>query len=197
MVELEHRAIPTVALTAFVAATPRATVADFDSLAFRAVKAAVKADLNQDQGGLCVYCESALDAEEGQVEHIKPKAGRNAHPHLCFTYTNYGHSCINHKTCGQKKKNGLLPIEPGPGCNAQWSLSTDGTIEPRASLITSKQRHPVIQTRDMLGLNADSNLVDERRRWLASSIVVLQQSPKDIQAFLQEAPYRHMLATAL
>lgn len=197
MVELEHRAIPTAALTAFVAATPLATVADFDSLAFKPIKTAVKADLHHDQGGLCVYCESALDAEDGQVEHIKPKAGRNAHPHLCFTYTNYGHSCINHKTCGQKKKNGLLPIEPGPGCNAQWSLSTDGTIEPRASLITSKQRHPVIQTRDMLGLNADSNLVDERRRWLASSIAVLQQSPKDIQAFLQEAPYRHMLATAL
>ena len=196
MVDLEHRAIPTAALTAFVAATPRPTVADFDSLAFRAVKAAVKADLNQDQGGLCVYCESALDAEDGQVEHIKPKAGRNAHPRLCFTYTNYGHSCINHKTCGQKKKNGLLPIEPGPGCNAQWALSTDGTIEPRPGL-NRKQRHRVTQTRDMLGLNADSNLVDERRRWLANSIAILQQAPDGIQAFLQLAPYRHMLATAL
>mgnify|MGYP001952425374 CR=1 FL=1 len=196
MVELEHRAIPTASLTAFVAATPLATVADFDSLAFRAVKAAVKADLNQDQGGLCVYCESALDAEDGQVEHIKPKAGRNAHPHLCFTYTNYGHSCINHKTCGQKKKNALLPIEPGPGCNAQWALSTDGTIEPRPGL-NRKQRHRVTQTRDMLGLNADSNLVDERRRWLANSIAILQQAPDGIQAFLQLAPYRHMLATAL
>jgi len=196
MVELQHRATPTAALSAFLAATPSATAADFDSLAFQPVKAAVKADLNQDQGGLCVYCENALSAQAGQVEHIKPKAGGNAHPHLCFEYTNYAHSCINHKTCGQKKKNGLLPIEPGPGCNAQWVLSTDGTIEPRVGL-NRKQRHPVVQTRDMLGLNADSNLVDERRRWLLNSIAVLQQSPESIQDFLQRAPYRHMLATAL
>ncbi|AVS60766.1 TIGR02646 family protein [Paracidovorax avenae] len=196
MVELQHRATPTAALIAFVAATPSATAADFDSLAFQPVKAAVKADLNEDQGGLCVYCESALSAQAGQVEHIKPKAGINAHPHLCFAYTNYAHSCINHKTCGQKKKNGLLPIEPGPGCNTQWVLSTDGTIEPRVGL-TRKQRHPVMQTRDMLGLNVDSNLVDERRRWLLNSIAVLQQSPEGIQAFLQQAPYRHILATVL
>lgn len=196
MVELQHRTVPTAALAAFVAATPLATAQDFDSLAFQPVKAAVKADLHQDQGGLCVYCESLLEADAGQVEHIKPKAGRNAHPHLCFDYSNYAHSCINYKTCGQRKRDGLLPIEPGPGCNAQWTLSTDGTIEP-CTRLTRQQRHLVIQTRDMLGLNADSGLVDERRRWLASCIAVLQQTPDDIQAFLQAAPYRYMLATAL
>ncbi len=194
MVELQHRAVPTPALTAFTAANPGATVADFDSLAFKPVKNAVKADLNQDQGGLCAYCEGPLPPTAGQVDHVKPKAGPNGHPHLCFTYTNYAHSCINNKTCGQKKKHGLLPIEPGPGCNARWSLSTDGTIEPIAGL-TRAQRHTVRQTRDMLGLNADSNLVDERKRWLANAIAVLQQAPADIHAFLQGAPYRFMLAT--
>lgn len=194
MVELQHRAVPTPALTAFTAANPGATVADFDSLAFKPVKNAVKADLNHDQGGLCAYCESPLLPTAGQVDHVKPKAGPNGHPHLCFTYTNYAHSCINNKTCGQKKNHGLLPIEPGPGCNARWSLSTDGTIEPIADL-TRAQRHTVCQTRDMLGLNADSNLVDERKRWLANAIAVLQQAPADLHAFLQAAPYRFMLAT--
>jgi uncharacterized protein (TIGR02646 family) len=194
MVELQHRAVPTPALTAFTAANPGATAADFDSLAFKPVKNAVKADLNQDQGGLCAYCESPLLPTAGQVDHVKPKAGPNGHPHLCFTYTNYAHSCINNKTCGQKKNHGLLPIEPGPGCNARWSLSTDGTIEPIADL-TRAQRHTVCQTRDMLGLNADSNLVDERKRWLANAIAVLQQAPADLHAFLQAAPYRFMLAT--
>ena len=196
MVELQHRALPTPALSAFNAAQPTATVADFNSRAFQPVKAAVKADLNADQGGLCVYCEKPLTPTEGQVEHIKPKAGANAHPHLCFTYTNYAHSCTNPKTCGPKKKNGLLPIEPGPGCNTLFALSTDGTIEPIAGL-TKAQQHTVRQTRDMLGLNADSNLVDERKRWLARAIAVLQQAPNDIQDFLQTAPYRYMLATAL
>lgn len=194
MVELQHRAVPTPALTAFTAANPGATVADFGSLAFKPVKNAVKADLNHDQGGLCAYCEGPLSPTAGQVDHIKPKAGPNGHPDLCFAYTNYAHSCINPRTCGQRKGNGLLPIEPGPGCNTQWALSTDGTIEPIAGL-TRTQRHTVCQTRDMLGLNADANLVDERKRWLANAIAVLQQAPADIHAFLQAAPYRFMLAT--
>ncbi len=196
MVELQHRAVPTPALTAFIAANPAATVSEFNSLAFQPVKTAVKADLNKDQGGLCIYCESNLAPNTGQVEHIKPKGGPNAHPHLCFAYANYAHSCINPKTCGQKKNNGLLPIEPGPGCNAQFALSTDGTVEPIAGL-TRRQLHTVRQTRDMLGLNADSNLVDERKRWFAQTIAVLQQAPNDIEKFLHTAPYRYMLATAL
>ena len=196
MVELQHRVVPTPALTSFNAANLAAAVAEFNSRAFQPVKTVVKADLNEDQSGLCVYCESVLASDVGQVEHIKPKGGPNAHPHLCFAYTNYAHSCINPKTCGQKKKDGLLPIEPGPGCNAQFALSTDGTLEPIPGL-TKAQRHLVRQTRDMLGLNADSNLVDERKRWLAQTIAVLKQAPDDIQKFLQTVPYRYMLATAL
>lgn len=196
MVELQHRAVPTPTLIAFVTITPGATPADFDSQAFQPIKQAVKADLNHDQGGLCVYCEKPLPTNAGQVEHIKPKGGPNAHPHLCFDYSNYAHSCINQKTCGQKKGDGLLPIEPGPNCNAEWSLSTDGTIEPIAGL-TRQRKHAVIQTRDMLGLNKDSDLVEERRRWLMNAIKVLQQAPNDLQDFLQTAPYRYMLATVL
>ncbi|QKE41937.1 MAG: TIGR02646 family protein [Ferrovum myxofaciens] len=196
MVELQHREIPTPALTVFVALHPGIGVPDFDSLGFQPVKTAVKADLNQDQGGLCVYCESKLKSSKGQVEHIKPKAGPNAHPHLCFTYTNYAHSCINPKTCGQKKNNGLLPIEPGPGCNADWTLSTAGTIEPIVGLNRNRM-HQVHQTRDMLGLNKDSNLVDERRRWLKSAVAVLAQAPNDLPSFLLNAPFRHILATSI
>lgn len=187
---------PTPALTDFVAAHAELGAADFDSLPFNAVKQAVKADLNADQGGVCVYCEKPLPATEGQIEHIKPKAGKNARPDLCFAYRNYAHSCINPKTCGQKKHDGLLPIEPSPGCNAEWTLSTDGAIEPLPQL-SRQRRHAVVQTRDMLGLNQDSNLVDERQRWLAKAIDILQQDPADFPGFLQYAPYRHILAAAL
>jgi uncharacterized protein (TIGR02646 family) len=196
MIELQHRTIPTPALTQFVAAHPNATAVDFNNSAFQPVKTTVKADLNADQSGLCVYCESPLAASSGQVEHIKPKGGLNAYPQLCFSYTNYAHSCINAKTCGQKKKDGLLPIEPGPGCNSDWSLATGGTIEPIASL-NRNRCHQVKQTRDMLGLNKDSNLVAERKRWLASAIAILQQSPADLPQFLQIAPYRHILAATV
>lgn len=69
------------------------------------------------------------------------------------------------------------------------------TIEPLPEL-TRQRRHAVTQTRDMLGLNKDSNLVDERKRWLNSAIAVLQQVPADFPEFLQSVPYRHILATA-
>ncbi|MGL5949093.1 MAG: retron system putative HNH endonuclease [Aeromonas sp.] len=189
--------MPTPALTQYCAANPTATAADFDSAAFKPVKEAVKADLHQDQGGLCVYCEQQLKATEGQVEHIKPKAGDNAHPELCFDYGNYAHSCINNKTCGQKKKNGLLPIEPGLGCNQQWAIvSSSGMIEPLPTL-TRKQRHPVVQTRDMLGLNKDSDLVDERKKWFAQAVTVLQTAPDDFEQYLQSAPFRDLIAASI
>ncbi|MBN3043366.1 TIGR02646 family protein [Pectobacterium brasiliense] len=197
MIEIQHRAMPTPALTQYRTANPAATAADFDSTAFKAVKDAVKADLHQDQGGLCVYCEQHLKSTEGQVEHIKPKAGANAHPHLCFDYHNYAHSCINNQTCGQRKGNGLLPIEPGPGCNQQWAIAnSNGWIEPLPTL-TRRQRHPVVQTRDMLGLNKDPNLVSERKKWFTQAVTVLKTAPDDIDQFLQLAPFRALIAASI
>lgn len=196
MIELQHRATPTELLSEFVTANPQLTPADFSSHAFQPVKLQVKADLNADQGGLCAYCEKPLGPNEGQIDHIKPKDGPHGHPHLCFSYSNYAHSCINPKTCGQQKKSGLLPIEPQPGCNTEWILSTDGTIMPIAGL-SRQRRHAVVQTRDMLGLHKDANLVDERKRWLASVLAIGQAQPQDMLLFLQTAPYRHILATVL
>ncbi|WP_199456503.1 MULTISPECIES: retron system putative HNH endonuclease [unclassified Marinobacter] len=196
MVELQHRAGGIPALQDFLTNNPNPGVADWGSQTFQPVKQLVKQALNQDQQGLCAYCERRLAETDGQIDHIKPKGGANGHPQLCFSYSNYAHSCINPKTCGQKKKEGLLPIEPGPGCNSQWTLSTDGTIEPIADL-NRAEKHTVNQTRDMLGLNKDSALVDDRQKWLNSALAVLRESPNDINAFLQSAPFRHILATVI
>ena len=196
MVELQHSAVEPALLTAYRALNPLAPITDFDSLGFRPAKDAIKAALNHDQGGLCAYCEQNLTPDAGQIDHIKPKGGPNAHPNLCFTYTNCAQSCINPKTCGQRKKSGLLPIEPGPNCNREWVLSTDGSIEAVIAL-TNKRKHEVTQSRDMLGLNADSYLVEERKKWLEQVVIILHQAPGDIHTFLQVAPFRHILATAL
>lgn len=194
MLELQHRVQPPAALQTYLATHPNPTTADFDSPAFKPVKQTVKAALHQDQAGLCVYCERPLAADKGQVEHIKPKGGPNAHPHLCFTYKNYAHSCINNQTCGQKKKHGLLPIEPGPHCNAEWTVSTSGTIEPLAGL-TRARSHAVRKTRDMLGLNADTALVEDRKSWLRKLLVIEQEIPGSAIDFLSTSPFRHILAT--
>lgn len=198
MVELQHGSEP-VELIQFNQNYPNAVPRDFDGDAFRAIKSVVKASLHRGQDGLCVYCEKPLEANQGQIEHIKPKAvhsqGQTAYPHLTFTYTNLAHGCTNHKTCGQTKKSGLLPIEPAPNCNDQWQLSTTGSIEPIQGL-TKKQLHNVKQTRDMLRLN-DAGLMKEREDWLKQTLVIAQTQPHAVNAFLAQSPFRYILQTAL
>jgi uncharacterized protein (TIGR02646 family) len=194
MVELQHGPAP-LALTQFQARYPQAKPEDFDAHNFAPVKRAVRTSLHRDQNGLCVYCECTLQPTGGQVDHIKPKGGPNAHPHLSFVYQNYAYSCINNRTCGQKKNAGLLPIEPAPGCNVHLRLSTDGTIEPVAGL-TKQRKHQVLQTCGMLGLNKDAGLIDDRKRWFSTALVIAQTAPAQLSAFLGVAPFRHIMATA-
>ncbi len=195
MVELQHGQ-PTPALYQYLLLNPEVQVDDFGSRAFESVKWKVKADLHAQQKGLCVYCEQPLNANQGQVEHIKPK-DINLFPALCFSFTNYAHSCINNKTCGNRKGNKLLPIEPAPGCNAQWTLSTTGRIEPIADL-TKNQRNLIVSTRDMLGLNKDTSLVTDRQSYVQQVLGIMQHySPEAAREFIQGKPYRYMLATLL
>ena len=128
-------------LAGYIFLNPNPIISDFDKdKEFNKIKPFIKAQLHKEQNGLCVYCERKLTKDEGQIEHIKPKKGKYAYPHLCFQYSNYAHGCINPKTCGQKKRDLLLPIEPKIGCNNKFSLSTDGFIIPRENL-SKKERN--------------------------------------------------------
>jgi len=193
VVPLQHRHPGPAALTAYNDANPGALVSDFDSAAFAAIKAGVKAALNADQGGLCVYCECVLSPTEGHIDHIKPKGGPSAHPELCFAYTNYAQSCNTNTTCGCQKKAGVLPIEPGPGCNTRWTLSTaDGQIVSQ-SYLTRRERGPITQTLGMLGLNR-SHLTADRKDWIDRVGDLLVTDAAAVPLLLRAAPYRHLLA---
>ena len=191
LIELQHRTTVPQALIDFNVSHPHATPNDFDTKTFQTIKKSVRKCLNEDQGGLCVYCESRLLPDKGQIDHIKSK---KHYPLLAFTYTNLAHSCINDKTCGQKKKQGLLPIEPGLGCNDQFILSTDGEISPLPRL-SSKHRHPVDQTLKMLGLDAKQSpwLVAERKKWIDATLAIMLQSPELVPNFLSDKPFRFIL----
>lgn len=191
MVELLHNTNVPQALQSFVTNNPNAGPIDFDSRNFNALKPQIKSSLNNDQGGLCAYCETKLAPSEGQIDHIKPKRGNNGYPNLTFVYTNYAHSCINSRTCGQKKKDGLLPIEPAPNCNQAFSLAMDGQLEPLPTL--SRQcKHRVRQTRDMLGLQ-NAALVNARKQWVSAVVQVMKSNPSQVPAFLADKPFRHIL----
>jgi hypothetical protein len=51
----------------------------------------------------------------------------------------------------------------------------------------------VKQTRDMLGLNADTNLVIEREKWVKQAQFILENQPAYFDDFLQEVPFRYIL----
>jgi uncharacterized protein (TIGR02646 family) len=191
MIELAHNPVTPQALLDFSAAYPQAGPNEFDGAAFHLVKKIVKASLHHDQGGLCAYCETPLEADTGQIDHIKPKRGNDGHPHLTFSYTNYAHGCIRADGCGQRKGDRLLPIEPAPGCNERFSLSSDGSLEAMPTL-TRREKHVVRQTRDMLGLQ-NAALVLEREKWIKSFVSLLQEQPSLAKDFLKEAPFRYIL----
>ena len=145
MIELAHRLAEPAELRQHRTANPGGTWNDAE---FGAVKPIVRHQLNREQEGLCVYCETELGEDEGHVEHIKSK-GLN--PPLTFVYDNLAHSCngptIGPGHCGHRKKRQVLTIEPRPGCNRFFSVMIlDGRV-PR--LITF--------------LSDDTKLEDQRR----------------------------------
>jgi len=67
--------------------------------------------LDNEQGSLCIYCESNVRVENTHLEHIKPKSF-NKYPEFTFTYANIAASCEgdlhseddgSKETCGHKK----------------------------------------------------------------------------------------------
>jgi len=179
-------------LARYIFLNPSPCVRDFDSQDFNYIKPMIKKQLHKEQRGLCVYCERKLDKDKGQIEHIKPKSGRTPYPHLCFQYSNYAHGCINNKTCGQKKKDLILPIEPKSGCNKQFSLLTDGTIIPILTL--SKKNRNILDNTFLkrLGLNNPS-LVRDRALLVDKYIFLLKNEPQSVHQYMQNQAFRDIL----
>lgn len=189
MVEFTHRSPEPAELIAFRLANPTAGSDDFESLAFLPVKVSVKQKLNQDQGGLCAYCESVLSPTAGQVDHVKSKS---AHPDLIFAYDNYVQSCIHPEHCGQEKGSRKIFIEPGPsGCNESFTLSTRGSIGLPLGL-SGEKRIQAGKTLNRLRLDY-SALRLERERWIKSSLTLFQASAGDFEAFIADKPFRFIL----
>jgi uncharacterized protein (TIGR02646 family) len=172
-------------------------VDEFGSQAFQPVKAVVKGQLYKLQDELCVYCEKKYDISEMQVEHIKPKAGKYAHPSLCFTYENYAASCIQNvsrqQTCGQQKKDNILHIEPTDSlCNEKFALSTAGEIHPH-NYNNKRERHLIETTINMLGLNRDHLKLDRKKKIGHLMSILKGKGPVVAKAYLSKGEFKHIL----
>jgi uncharacterized protein (TIGR02646 family) len=161
--------------------------AAWDAPDFDAVRPIVRYQLNQEQEGLCVYCEGVLGLDDGHVEHIKSK-GLN--PPLTFAYDNLAHSCNGPGHCGHHKKRQVLPVEPRLNCNRYFSLmGLDGKLVPAVGLTDPERNHATESIR-ILGLNAPA-LAWQRRGYVES--VRALADPADQQEFIASAPFRWSL----
>lgn len=202
MVELDRSLPEPKELSDFRSKFPEAPPPDFGSDEFQSAKNATKAQRNAEQGGLCIYCEQTLPATWGHLEHVKPKGGENGQVSLTFVYSNLVHSCdgvlnrVPYKHCGPTKGHSTLTLEPGPGCNVDFLLRTDGTIEPLDTL--PEQRRSALRTDIELLLNLnDPKLKVARKDRVESLLEVMRTKPEEFDAFLATSPFRHILERLL
>lgn len=187
MIEIQHDAGPQ-ELDDYVQANPNATWDTF----WRGndLKPRIKEHLRRLQAGLCIYCERKPDRNGDHIDHVKPKSQRRD---LMFRYENMVCSCSRPKTCGHRKADRFLPIEPGPNCNRYFYLHSDGTLSPCSDDAEVKKKAQ--ETLDILGLN-DSGLQRDRKRYLRTVFALAQEIDiKKVQAVVQTLPFRYVLQT--
>lgn len=184
MIELQHALPEPTELRAYRGRHPGGP---WETATFDAVRPMLRRQLNLEQQGLCVYCESRLEEEDGHIEHIK---SRGQHPQLTFAYANLAHSCSQPDHCGHQKQDQVLPVEPRPGCNRYFALSAlDGRLAP-ALRLTEAEAQQADDTVCILGLNVPA--LAWQRKGYAVTIRALAD-PADVTAFMATIPFRWSL----
>lgn len=198
MVELDRTLPEPQSLAAYRTANPKAGPSEFDhDPRFNPVKHDVKTQRNAEQGRLCIYCEQPLTANEGHLEHIRPKAGDYGHPLLTFHYQNLAQSCdgivnaVPNKHCGHNKRNRVLHLEPGPDCNKAFDLLQDGEIRPDEKLPKSR-RLELKYDLDILKLNLPT-LKTERADWRKNYVALLLSDAVEAEQYRLLSPFRDIL----
>ena len=185
MVEVSHILPEPASLAAHRGAYPNGP---WDTFPTDPQKRELRHQLNLEQDGLCIYCESNLPHDDGHVEHIKSKT---LNPPLTFVYDNLAHSCDSPGHCGHRKRSQVLPIEPRPGANRHFALSEiTGRLSPAIGLAAPDTRN-ASDTLTILGLNDHPGL-NRRRQQFAVTLRSLTTA-EDITSFLGSSPFRWAL----
>ena len=182
MIELRHQSSEPAGLEEFRDKNPRG----WDDVEFHAVRESIRRQLNCEQNGLCVYCETRLGEDDGHVEHIKSKKNN---PAFTFVYDNLAHSCSNREHCGHRKGHQRIPIEPRPDCNRFFALmALDGRLTP-ADGLGEAEVNDAATTITVLGLNVPA-LARQRKNFIDA---VRTLSAADKASFINSAPFRWCL----
>lgn len=183
MIELQHALPEPDALKKYRDKNPNGAWIDE---AFQTARDITRRQLNREQAGHCVYCESRLPEDDGHIEHIKP---RSSYPRLVFDYSNLAHSCSARTHCGHAKGNSEIPIEPRLDCNRFFTLyASDGLLDA-ADTLAGDERVQVENTLRTLNLN-DPALTRQRKNYF-DTLRALDQP--DRMEFLAASPFRWSL----
>jgi uncharacterized protein (TIGR02646 family) len=111
---------------------------------------------------LCVYCERKINADNSQIEHVKPKAS-NQFQKPFDKYENMVVSCISKNSCGSFKGNKyderfIDPIENNPADFMTYNFAT-GTIVSKKDEIKERVKY----TCEILNLNGCRELIEARK----------------------------------
>lgn len=117
--------------------------------------------IDNEQKGICPYCELKITSERSQIEHIKPK---DKFPKLISEYSNYLTGCLNNQTCGQYKENKwskkfIDPTVENPTDYLTYDIMT-GEIIPKEKIGENYEKAK--ETISFLNLNKKS--LCERRK---------------------------------
>lgn len=140
--------------------------------------------LHRLQGGLCAYCERAIDLKRAATRHVDHIVPRNEHTgdlQLTLTYANMVLSCTQEakgrRTCGMAKDARRIPVSPTEDNAGLFILDTlTGNLEPAAG--TGRERD-ARETIAILNLNAPF-LASERKAAivrLKRFIALMKESP--------------------
>ena len=185
MVEIGHILAEPPSLAAHRASNPGGLWDQFPAIPEKQI---LRHQLNLEQEGLCIFCESELSANDGHVEHIKSKT---LNSHLTFIYDNVAHSCDGPGRCGHHKRREVLPIEPRPGANNFFALSAlTGELSPVVGLSELNNQRSK-DTLRILGLNHDPGLNRRRQQYAVTLCGLITAA--DIAAFLSSVPFRWSL----
>lgn len=167
MVEIEYRLVPHPHLTSLANQMP---LASWDDLR-NPEKSEVRQMLNDEQHGLCAYCERRLSFEHGRIDHV---ACQQTHAQRRFDYSNLCHSCSGRYrgeegesevlSCdGFKGNKSLGNVKPRPGVNKLISFNT-ATGELGANrMLAVRAKQDVETALAVLGLNNSTRLKDDRK----------------------------------
>lgn len=114
-----------------------------------------KPELVSRLGRYCSYCERPLSTHIA-VEHIQPKNGNYAFPHLVGTWTNFLLACVNCNSAKSDKKVVLADVFLPDRDNTFYTFSypQDGTVIPSAAIKTNPYFYTIAKkTLELTGLD--------------------------------------------